>query len=360
MRPYFSLIIPYHNSSATIGRLLGSIKHSKDTPPLEVIVVDDGSEKKLTTDNLSREAGSGFARQLTTRKTPIPIRVIRLFRNRGPAAARNRGAKVARGKFLVFLDSDVELFPDALGNLAKLFQDDPDVVAATGVWVRQQRSRAFFPNFKALRDWSYWTNERDLGGYYFLFSTRIAAIKKTVFHHLGGFNESYLAALVEDIELTYRIARRYAIIFAPNVRVHHEFPGFWPIAQKYFWRSYHWVKLYRDRKKFDPVATTSKEAAATLSAAALVTLIPLRLMSFLVLPHAFLCYFLPVVYVYICFGSILQWLLVAAFFLHLFLVRKFIWFVYREKGIIFAVKSLFAGLALYCFIFAGALWGRIR
>ncbi len=340
MKPYLSIIIPYHNSAQTIGKLLASIKKSKGAPTYEVIVVDDGSDDEF------RVQSSWF-------------RVVRLKKNKGPAAARNRGAAAARGKFLVFLDSDVEVFPDTLKNLAAIYLDDPDVVAVTGVWTKEQRTRTFFPNFKALRDWSYWINERDVGGYYFLFSTRIASIKKSVFLRLGGFDESYPAALVEDIELTYRIARRYAILFAPNVRVRHEFESFWPIATKYFWRSYHWIKLYRSRKKFDSVATTTKEAAATLSAIALVLLVPIRIFTFFILPHTVLCYVSPVVLISLCFGSVFQWLLTFVFFVHLFFVRKFLWFVWREKGLVFAAKSFFVSLVLYCFIFAGAVMGKL-
>lgn len=335
MKPFFSIIIPYYNSSETIERLLGSIKKSKGAPPYEIIVVDDGSDVRY------------------------PKASIRLAKNKGPAVARNRGADVAKGKFLVFLDSDVEVFLDTLKNLAAIYLDDPDVVAVTGVWTKEQRSKAFFPNFKALRDWSYWINERDIGGYYFLFSTRIASIKKSVFQRLGGFDEHYPAALVEDIELTYRIARRYAILFAPNVRVRHEFESFLPIANKYFWRSYHWIKLYGNRKKFDPVATTAKEASAAVTAVALVILLPIRFLTYLFLPHTVLCYNASVAFISICFGSTLQWLIVTIFFVHLFLVRKFLWFVYQEKGFLFAVKSFFMGLILYCFIFAGAVMGRL-
>ncbi len=57
---------------------------------LEVIVVDDGSEPPL--DLLS----IGDAR----------LRLVRHERNRGPAAARNSGVAVARGRYLAFLDSD--------------------------------------------------------------------------------------------------------------------------------------------------------------------------------------------------------------------------------------------------------------
>lgn len=326
MKPYLSVIIPYYNAPEKLTRLVDSLVSSRKPPAYEIIVVDDGSTSQLI--------------------QPLEkhIRVVHLKTNKGPAIARNRGVRVAKGKFVVFLDGDVEVFPDTLAEIAKVFTDDPDVVALTGVWVKEQKTANFFPNFKALRDWSYWINERDKSGYYFLFSTRIAAIKRAVFLRLGGFNEEYPAPLVEDIELTYRIARRYAIIFAPHVRVRHEFEEFWPIAKKYFLRAYFWTKLYARRKKFDPVATTMQEAITTLSGVAVVGMLGVFVVSYLghlgALGYA---------------GG----LLIVITAVHLFLIRKFLIFVYREKGMLFALKSFVTGLILYCFIFAGAAAGRI-
>lgn len=334
MKPYLSVIIPYYNASEKLEHLLDSLWQSKRAPSFEVVIVDDGSTKQLIVNRL-----------LLTRKNKKIIRIVRLKLNKGPAIARNKGTIAARGEFVVFLDGDVEVFPDTLYQIAKVFKDDPDVVALTGVWVKEQRSNDFFPNFKALRDWSYWINERDKSGYYFLFSTRIAAIKKAVFTRLGGFNEEYPAPLVEDIELTYRIARRYAIIFAPQVRVRHEFESFFPIAKKYFLRAYYWTKLYQRRKKFDPVATTLQEAVTTVSAVGIV------------------CLGIVFVLSYVSHVSNLSYLgamLGVVSFIHLFLVSKFLAFVNREKGILFAIKSFGTGLVLYCFIFAGAVSGRIH
>ena len=353
MKPFLSLVIPYHNDLDSIRRLVQSIVASKRAPSYEVIIVDDGSEQQFKIKNVKLKIG----------KQKITPHIIVLTKNRGPAAARNRGVAESKGKFIVFLDSDVVLFPDALANLAKIYTDDPDVTAVTGVWVKEQRTNAFFPNFKALRDWSYWINERDKSGYYFLFSTRIASIKKTVFQRLGGFDETYPGALVEDIELTYRIARRYAIIFAPNVRVHHEFESFWPIAKKYFLRAYYWTKLYARRKKFDPVATTWQEAITAISG---VSTVLFGLVSLLLLPT------LPVMlnakcpmlnnYLFrvICYYPFGIWhLALVILLLHLFLVRKFLVFLYHEKGFTFTLKGFFVGLILYCFIFVGALWGKL-
>lgn len=348
MKPFFSIIIPYHNSSPTIGALLDSIIASKGAPSLEVIVVDDGSAEEY---HVSR------IRYHDEKYKKINVKVIVLSRNHGPAAARNKGAAKAKGTFLLFLDSDVTLFPDALHNLWKIFTDDPDIVAVTGVWVKHQKSKAFFPNFKALRDWSYWINERDKSGYYYLFSTRCASIKRAVFERLGGFDETYKGALIEDIEFTYRVARRYAIIFAPNVRVRHEFEGFFPIARKYFWRAYYWMLLYSKRKKFDPVATTSQEAITALSGASVVGVTALLLCMALMnafLPHGFLQSVFP--HVWLSFFSLLVFLVL----FHLVLIRKFLFFVSKEKGMGFAVKSFFAGLVLYCFIVGGTAWGKIQ
>lgn len=210
----------------------------------------------------------------------------------------------------------------------------------TGVWDKKQNSRKFFPRFKALRDWSYWINERDPKNYYYLFSTRVAAIDRGLFERLGGFDTTYKHALVEDIELTYRIAKRHAVVFNPKAIVHHEFEDFYPIAKKYFWRSFFWSKIYRERKKFDPVATTGKEAVTTISAGGLVFLGFLSILSYL----GHLSYLSEKILV----G------LIAVGIIHLFGVRKFLWFVAKKEGIIFAVKSFFVGIALYLAILAGA------
>lgn len=251
---------------------------------------------------------------------------------------------MAKGEYLIFLDGDVRLFSDALYNLWKLYTDDPDIHAVTGVWSKVQKTQNFFPNFKALRDWSYWTCERESGHYYYLFSTRIASIRRAVFLRLGGFDETYAGPLIEDIAFTYKIATRYAVIFAPSVRVYHEFEDFWPVAKKYFLRAYYWTLLFGERKKFDPVATTWKEAVTGITGAGCIA--------------AFLCFVVSVL-----FFPFLQTILGIVFAMmtlaHLYLVRKFLRFVLREKGIEFAAQSFFMGLVLYCFITAGALWSKL-
>lgn len=336
------VVIPAYNSQDSIADLLSSIYHSKRISfrDIDIIVVDDHSKDK-TIEEVQR---------FILKHPKLRVKILALRKNKGPAHARNYGAKLAGSEvkrrkgeetreILFFLDSDVVLHQNSLFALLKSF-DDPDIHALTGVWDKKQNSDDFFPKFKALRDWSYWINERDPKHYYYLFSTRVAAIEKGLFLRLGGFDETYKAALIEDIELTYRIAKRYAVIFNPEVSVHHEFESFVPVAKKYFWRSYFWSKIYRERKKFDPVAATNKEAITTISAA-------MALILYAVGIFASLLSFGTVALIFY-FGALVM------LCIHLIGVRKFLQFVLREEGFIFMLGSFLVGYTLYLVILSGA------
>lgn len=340
---FLSIVIPAYNCQKTILPLLSSLTSSRKVKfaEIEIVVVDDRSTDesgKVVKDYLVRK-GRKFK----------SVKIVSLRKNQGPAHARNVGVRYANGKVILFLDADVILHSNTLYEVIRSFKNDPDLYALTGVWDKKQKSRKFFPQFKALRDWSYWINERDPKNYYYLFSTRIAAINRELFLRLGGFDETYKAALVEDIELTYRIARRYAVVFNPKVIVHHEFEDFLPIAKKYFWRSFYWSRIYRERKKFDPVATTSKEAVTTMSAGLLV------IFSLLYIVLGIMYYVLGIKIIYF---DVIKYLILNTLYVilivHLFGVRKFLWFCLREEGIWFMIRAFITGVVLYLVILAGA------
>jgi len=86
-----SVIVPAYNVSEWIGQALGSV-YAQTMDDLEVIVVDDGS-----TDGPALDAAlAPFRNRLTLIRQP----------NQGVAAARNAAARVAKGKWLAFLDGD--------------------------------------------------------------------------------------------------------------------------------------------------------------------------------------------------------------------------------------------------------------
>src|SRR5438046_8618551 len=91
-----SVIIPCHNQAHFLDEAIESVL-TQTYPNHEIIVVDDGS-----TDNTA-----------TVAKCHSPLRYI-YQENAGPSAARNTGVKESRGEYLVFLDADDRLLPEAL------------------------------------------------------------------------------------------------------------------------------------------------------------------------------------------------------------------------------------------------------
>jgi len=90
-----SVIIPLYNKEKYIERALSSVL-AQTYPPLEIIVIDDGS-----TDN--------GPEKVIALNNPM-ITLVRQ-ENRGPGAARNAGLAIARGKYIAFLDADDEWYP---------------------------------------------------------------------------------------------------------------------------------------------------------------------------------------------------------------------------------------------------------
>jgi len=328
MKKLFSFVIPTHNGEKTIVRLLQSINQSSSRyfKSFETVIVDDNS-KDITVTVVKN----------IIKKLKFKISIYSFKKHLGPAKARNIGAKYASGKYLVFLDGDVELKKNTLKNIYNLLSKEK-IKAFTGIWDYHQKTKAFFPQFKALRDWSYWFIEREKGCRYYLFSTRIAGIEKNLFKKLGGFNETYPEPTVEDIEFTYRIERQSSIKFAPRIIVNHEFEGFWPIAIKYFKRSKDWIKLFVVRKQFDPVATSKREAIKPIS----------------------LVLFLSCLFIFVLF-KIRTILFIGLFFFLIFIIAeaKFMTFLYQKKGLAFMIRSFFTAIILYLVIGLGTATGLL-
>jgi len=97
-RPTVSVVIPAHNSAGTIQTALDSVYGQSSSDIIEVIVVDDGS-----TDDTAHLVTAGFPH----------VRCVRQ-ENAGASAARNRGAEMARGDYIAFLDADDEWFPEKI------------------------------------------------------------------------------------------------------------------------------------------------------------------------------------------------------------------------------------------------------
>lgn len=103
MMPKTSIIIPCYNQARYILETLDSIR-GQTRPPLETIVIDDGSTDDLTAVLAARRAEVTYYRQ----------------ENRGPAVARNAGIRMAKGEYILFLDSDDLIQPTHLERLEQV------------------------------------------------------------------------------------------------------------------------------------------------------------------------------------------------------------------------------------------------
>ena len=116
--PEISVIIPTYNREQMVCRAVRSVLRQA-TMTVEVLVIDDGS-----TD------GTRVAVEALT-----DDRVRYLYQaNAGRSAARNRGIDAATGRFVVFLDSDDALLPDALARLSGILKMDDTVDLVAGGW----------------------------------------------------------------------------------------------------------------------------------------------------------------------------------------------------------------------------------
>lgn len=110
-KPFISVVIPLYNKEKSIAQSLQSVLNQSYTD-FEIVVVDDGSTDK------SVEIVEG-----------IEDARLKLFKqpNAGPSKARNTGVGHASGEWIVFLDADDELLPNALSIFKGIIVEHQDV-----------------------------------------------------------------------------------------------------------------------------------------------------------------------------------------------------------------------------------------
>ena len=117
--PAVSVVIPAYNRAKYVVEAVESVMQQEHTHPgHEVIVVDDGS---------SDETSEVLA--------PFGSRIRYVFQeNAGQGAARNHGLRLARGEWVLFLDSDDALLPGALSGMLACVAGRAEIGAVQGGW----------------------------------------------------------------------------------------------------------------------------------------------------------------------------------------------------------------------------------
>jgi glycosyltransferase involved in cell wall biosynthesis len=197
-----SVIVPVHNSRDELEQCLAALARTEHDD-FEVIVVDDGSTVPL--EPLATRHGFGY---------------LRISGPGGPARARNRGARLARGRYLVFVDADVCVHPETLGRFAQAFAEDPGADAVIGSYDDAPADPGFISVYKNL--FHHYIHQNSNGPVP-TFWSGCGAIRRDVFLEAGGFDEQrYRRPAIEDIELgAWLSAAGHRIVLDGRIRARH-------------------------------------------------------------------------------------------------------------------------------------------
>ena len=243
-----SVVVPVRDRPGELDRLLAAVRAT--APGIgEVVVVDDGSADPAATDRIAAAHGA---------------RTVAHPTSRGPAAARNTGARAATGDVLVFLDSDVVPEPGWLAPLLAHLAD-----AAVGA--AAPRIVAWGTGRGAVARYEHRRSSLDLGSRPAPVTARsrvayvpsaALAVRRTAFG--DGFREDMPVA--EDVDLVWRIAADgWRLRYEPAARVAHEHRdavGAW-LARKAYYGTGAAPLARRHPRRVPPVALAPWTAAAT-------------------------------------------------------------------------------------------------
>jgi glycosyltransferase involved in cell wall biosynthesis len=189
---HVSVIIPLYNARDVIGDTLATVR-AQTWRDWDTVVVDDGSTDG--SGDLVRAAGPA-------------VRYI-WQENRGAAAARNRGVAESHGESVAFLDHDDLWDPTKLAKQLRVLETRPEVgMVITDVAHTDRTGRllgivgpGYAPSLPFARQF--------VRGY--VPTPSATLVRRSVLDAVGGFNEAFDAAGMDDYELWARIAARFEI-----------------------------------------------------------------------------------------------------------------------------------------------------
>jgi len=211
-----SVVVPTYQRREVVIRVVSAL-FVQSRPPLEVVVVVDGST----------DGSAQALRALGGRPPDVSLRVVEQ-ENAGASRARNRGARLARGDLLLFLDDDMLAAPDLLAQLARAHVDGADAVLGH-IPVAADSPHSFLA--RGLERWAETRYKRLLDSGGALTSADLLtgqlSVRRDVFESLGGFDEQFTqdgAFGGEDTDFGRRLFdAEHRVVFAPEAVSHQHY-----------------------------------------------------------------------------------------------------------------------------------------
>lgn len=201
-----SVLVPTCNRPDGLRMCLAAVAQSLSLvtdAKCEVIIGNDGDPQEV--------------QQLTEQPSGVDIFQIQGPR-RGPAANRNTLAKHASGVLLVFIDDDCVPKPDLISQYLSRSRAEPYVQVFEGKIIADRPARFAYEESPV----------NEVGGY--LWSANMA-VRRTAFMDLGGFDEDFPYAAMEDVDFRARAARAaFKMRWCPEAVVCH------PLEVRADWR----------------------------------------------------------------------------------------------------------------------------
>jgi hypothetical protein len=202
------VVVPARDRSTELDRCLAALA------PHRVTVVDDGSRDA---DEIAEVAARHGAQ------------VVRLDRNRGPAAARNAGLRATDAPVVAFVDSDCAIRGASLPVVARHLIDDTVAAVAPRILADVTAARGALAGFAAVR------SPLDLGPHPALVApggqlsyvpATVLVVRRSAVEEVGGFDESLRVG--EDVDLVWRLlAAGWSVRYDPSVTARHREPPTW-------------------------------------------------------------------------------------------------------------------------------------
>jgi glycosyltransferase involved in cell wall biosynthesis len=179
-RIIYSVIIPAFNEEKSLPQTLESLKKAMSAV--------DFSGEAIVTDNNSTDKTREVAEKLGARVVFEPVNQI--------ARSRNRGAREAKGEYLIFLDADTTISPGLLRTaLHKMMQEN---CCGGGAIVALDRPPGLFGG-KFLNFWTWLSRRFNIAAGCFIY------VLKKAFDDIGGFDERIYAS--EEVWFSRQIKR---------------------------------------------------------------------------------------------------------------------------------------------------------